>query len=497
MGADVERGSAARRPARSGSGGRCHRGGGAARRADRSPGTGALAGRVGRPVAAGARRRGRSGDRPLPAADPGVEPRRRPRGDRDAAGGERRTREGRGCRRPAGCRTDHRAGAPRGDHAGRGGHLPEHRRGVTRHAGTRPSPTDPRSHDAPRAAEPRPGGSARHADQRAGDRGAQPERPHAALATQAHGDPDPAARREHAGAGRGASRPDLAAACGRHGRPAYRADRDRGPRPGRHRRRRTGGAARLGRRGSGSPGGRARRERRPLLPARHPRQGDRSTGARLPRLPHRRRRSRSRHDGRPARRGERPYPRRGVGRRGDEADRPGRRRAPRRPARDHGALARGDGDGVVATVSVPERLLVPLSELPAPRRPVSALVAAAAFRPSSGDESPPSLPASDARVREPKPAAVAAPEFVRPGVPRRVRGAQLPDLGPDRKDGPHVAPDAGRVQGRLHALQAGMSAARVNSIPPLPQQLPGTPSPGAEQDGSPQATPAPASDGDD
>jgi signal transduction histidine kinase len=155
------------------------------------------------------------------------------------------------------------------------------------------------------------------------------------------------------------------------------------------------------------------------------------------------------------------------------------------------------GDGIVATVSVPERLLVPLSELPAPRRPVSALVAAAAFRPSSGEEKPPPLLAGDARVREPKPAAVAAPEFVRPGVPRRVRGAQLPDLGPDRKDGPHVAPDAGRVQGRLHSLQAGMSAARVNSIPPLPQQLPGPPSPDAERDGPPQATPAPAPDGDD
>ena len=162
-------------------------------------------------------------------------------------------------------------------------------------------------------------------------------------------------------------------------------------------------------------------------------------------------------------------------------------------------LAHCGGGGVVATVSVPERLLASLSELPAPRRPVSALVAAAAFRPplAAGDENPPPVLADDPRERTPEPDAVAAPEFVRPGVPRRVRGAQLPDLGPEQKDGPHVAPDAGRVQGRLNALQAGMSAARINSIPPLPQQLPGPTLPPTDGDGSPQATPAPAPDGDD
>jgi signal transduction histidine kinase len=146
-------------------------------------------------------------------------------------------------------------------------------------------------------------------------------------------------------------------------------------------------------------------------------------------------------------------------------------------------LERGAGDGVTATVTVPERLLVPLSDLPAPRRPVSALVAAAAFRPpqpSDGDG--PVAVVERARPRKKKPERTAAAELVRPGVPRRVRGAQLPDLGPDRKDGPHVTPDAGRVHGRLNALQAGLSAARTDNIPPLPQQLP-DPVPGRAPDG--------------
>ena len=54
---------------------------------------------------------------------------------------------------------------------------------------------------------------------------------------------------------------------------------------------------------------------------------------------------------------------------GGEADRPGRRRAPRRPARDHRELESRPGGGVLATVTIPDRLLVPLADLPAPRRP--------------------------------------------------------------------------------------------------------------------------------
>jgi hypothetical protein len=69
--------------------------------------------------------------------------------------------------------------------------------------------------------------------------------------------------------------------------------------------------------------------------------------------------------------------------------------------------------------------------------------------------------------------------FVRPGVPRRVPGAQLPDLGPERDDDdPRVAPDAGRVRVRLDALRGGLSAARTNNIPPLPRPLPDAPADG-------------------
>jgi signal transduction histidine kinase len=146
-------------------------------------------------------------------------------------------------------------------------------------------------------------------------------------------------------------------------------------------------------------------------------------------------------------------------------------------------LERGGSEGVIATVALPGRLLVPLSDLPAPRRPVSALVAAAAFRPPlASDAEPPPVVVERARQRKKKKPDPASAELVRPGVPRRVRGAQLPDLGPDRKDGPHVTPDAGRVHGRLNALQAGLSAARTDNIPPLPQELP-EPAPGRTSDG--------------
>lgn len=130
-----------------------------------------------------------------------------------------------------------------------------------------------------------------------------------------------------------------------------------------------------------------------------------------------------------------------------------------------------DGGGVVATVAVPATALVALADLPAPRRPVSALVASAAFLPPRPSPRPvPRLvPEREAAPRRARPEPTS---FVRPGVPRRVPGAQLPDLGPERSDeDPRVTPDAGRVRGRLDALAAGLSAARTNNIPPLPRAL--------------------------
>jgi signal transduction histidine kinase len=154
------------------------------------------------------------------------------------------------------------------------------------------------------------------------------------------------------------------------------------------------------------------------------------------------------------------------------------------------SLAHGRNGGLDVAVTLPERLLVPLTDLPAPRRPVSALVAAAAFRPPLAS-APKPLPGDDspAEPHRPRVPANVVEDEVRPGVPRRVRGAQLPDLGPERKDGPHVTPDAGRVHGRLHALQAGLSAARTDNIPPLPKPMP-------EPDPA-RATPVQAPDRDD
>ena len=50
---------------------------------------------------------------------------------------------------------------------------------------------------------------------------------------------------------------------------------------------------------------------------------------------------------------------------------------------------------------------------------------------------------------------------------------------------------------RLHALQSGLSAARTNNIPPIPQPLPGPDTPRVELAGSAPALPAHAPDGDD
>jgi len=74
------------------------------------------------------------------------------------------------------------------------------------------------------------------------------------------------------------------------------------------------------------------------------------------------------------------------------------------------------------------------------------------------DAAPAPAPTQAPAVAEPVGAAAAdAPE----GVVRRVRGAQLPDLGPAASGGPELAStDAGAVRGRLSSLQAGVRAGR-------------------------------------
>ena len=299
-------------------------------------------------------------------------------------------------------------------------------------------------------------------------------------------------------------RPIPAPAGSRCRRTARRADRDRGPRPGRHRRRGTGGRPRLGRRGPGSPDGRARREQRPLLAARHPYRSHRRTGARRPRLPHPRHRSRSRHDGCSARRGERPYPRRGGGGGADKVDRAGRRRAPRGPTRDH-----GDARSLWGVERCRRHRVGPrgacsssLSELPAPRRPVSALVAAAAFRPPlaarSREPAATAAPTDPRRERTPEPDAVAAPEFVRPGC--STPGPRCSASGP-RTGARRTARTSRRTPG---ASKGGWTRCRPEcprhastASPRSPQHLPGDVTAHSTGTGSPQATPAPAPDGDD
>ena len=380
----------------------------------------------------------------------------------------------------------------------RGGHVPERRRGVARHAGTRP--VTARTRDLTTHLARRNHGLVDRLVTQIGDLETAERSP--SVLTQLSRLKHTATRtRRHA--------ESMLVLTG--------ALPDRRPGPGRRRptccvprwpgSRTTGGSTPTSNRRRcaarvvadlAPPGGRARRERRPLLPARHPRRRHRS--ARHPRLPHRHRRSRIRHDGcsLDAANG-RVRTRRRAPRR-CEADRPGRRRAPRRPARDHRELAAGDGGGIARHGVDPERLLVPMSDLPAPRRPVSAL------RRRRGLPAGPRLrwrrPAPPAAETGPlvcgnrSPPAVAAPEFVRPGVPRRVRGAQLPDLGPT---GRTARTRAGRrTRPRAAARDAGrMSAARTYSIPPLPQQLPGSASQPVDRTGPAQAPPAPASDGDD
>lgn len=147
-------------------------------------------------------------------------------------------------------------------------------------------------------------------------------------------------------------------------------------------------------------------------------------------------------------------------------------------------LEPGAGSGLVGTVVVPDRCLAPLSDLPPPPPQVPAVAVAEVFAPRVPRQRPeqaPSLltppPRKAPAAPEPAQEAEKAPEPVAvmttaSGVPRRVRGAQLPDLGPTGDATGYAAPDPRRIRGRLHSLQAGLTAARTSDIPPAPRPHP-------------------------
>ena len=153
-------------------------------------------------------------------------------------------------------------------------------------------------------------------------------------------------------------------------------------------------------------------------------------------------------------------------------------------------LEQGTGSGLVGNVVVPDRCLAPMSDLPAPP-PMPTVQVSEVFAPKVPRQRPEQVTLSPeptvtvaaepaekpAEEKEPAPAAV--PVLTASGVPRRVRGAQLPDLGPTGDDTGYAAPDPRRIRGRLHSLQAGLTAARTSDIPPSPRPHPPAPAPGA------------------
>ncbi len=146
-------------------------------------------------------------------------------------------------------------------------------------------------------------------------------------------------------------------------------------------------------------------------------------------------------------------------------------------------LESGSGAGLVGDVVVPERCLAPLSDLPPAPPPMPAVPVSEVFAPriprqkvepvrltgpQKGEAAPEKAEAEKAKAeKEPVPVLTTAS-----GVPRRVRGAQLPDLGPTPDDSGYAAPDPRRIRGRLHSLQAGLTAARTSDIPPAPRPHP-------------------------
>jgi signal transduction histidine kinase len=143
-------------------------------------------------------------------------------------------------------------------------------------------------------------------------------------------------------------------------------------------------------------------------------------------------------------------------------------------------LEPGAGAGLVGSVVVPDRCLAPLSDLPPPPPPMSAVPVAEVFAPKPPQQQAAPVPSllkpaaaenGAAKEKEPEPAPKPQ-QTTKSGVPRRVRGAQLPDLGPTGDDSSYAAPDPRRIRGRLHSLQAGLTAARTSDIPPAPRPHP-------------------------
>jgi hypothetical protein len=131
------------------------------------------------------------------------------------------------------------------------------------------------------------------------------------------------------------------------------------------------------------------------------------------------------------------------------------------------------GRGITATLLLPRSILAGTDETDPqtgslPVIPAQPAIPVRPTPPVRADTPAPSIPSAPVRAAPVRAAAVhgggAPPESVG-AVPRRVRGAQLPDSG--RTGGPaFAAPDTDAIKGRLDALQAGVRAARDGAWPP-------------------------------
>ena len=74
---------------------------------------------------------------------------------------------------------------------------------------------------------------------------------------------------------------------------------------------------------------------------------------------------------------------------------------------------------------------------------------------------PEPLPGDDAPELPHEPAAAEEPATGPTAVPRRIRGAQLPDLGDERSGQEFLAPDPDQVRRQLSALHVGVERAQA------------------------------------